>query len=317
MNNDKIWAFLIHLGSNMWAKKGTTWGRKIHPEDFSYKETMFCDKEVWRKVTDFLPSCGINTLLIDIGEGLLLDSHPEIAVPGAWTKSELKAEIRRLKEIGITCIPKYNFSCRHNAWMGEWAYRVGTPEFYDMCKDIIEEVIDVFDTPKFFHLGLEEEESTNEHEINVCRSPKRKYKDALMLFDVCRSKGVRPWIWLDEETFGGRENLSENLPKDVVVSVWYYGTVHNTGKEETANSMVRLIKVIDELGYDQIPTSSTWSWHCNSKDMMTYCKMYCNNGSIIGHMTASWMLTTECKLYALLNDAYTFGWARRDIYGDF
>ena len=317
MNNEKIWAFLIHLGSNMWAKKGTTWGRKIHPEDFCYKDEMYCDKEVWRKVVDFLPAQGINTLVIDIGEGLLLDSHPEIATKGAWTKEEMKAEILRLKEMGIKCIPKYNFSCRHNAWMGEWAYRVGTPEFYDMCKDIIEEVIDVFDTPEFFHLGLEEEEATNEHEINVCRSPERKYKDALMLFDVCRAKGVRPWIWLDLETFGGEEGLSEKLPRDVVVSIWYYGTVHNTGKEETANPMVRVIKKLDDLGYDQIPTSSTWSWHCNSKDLMTYCKMYCNNGSIIGHMTASWMLTTECKLYALYNDAYTFGWARRDVYGDF
>ena len=65
MTDKNVWAFLIHLGSNMWAKKGTTWGRNIHREDFCYKETMFCDKEVWRKVTDFLPSCGINTLVID------------------------------------------------------------------------------------------------------------------------------------------------------------------------------------------------------------------------------------------------------------
>ena len=98
MRNERIWAFLIHLGSNMWAKKGTTWGRKIHEEDFGYKEEMFCDREVWRKVTDFLPAQGINTLLIDIGEGLLLDSHPEIATKGAWTKAEMKAEIEKMFE---------------------------------------------------------------------------------------------------------------------------------------------------------------------------------------------------------------------------
>lgn len=174
MTDKKIWAFLIHLGSNMWAKKGTTWGRNIHSEDFCYKETMFCDKEVWRKVTDFLPSCGINTLVIDIGEGLLLDSHPEIAVPGAWTKDELRSELERIRSLGIIPIPKYNFSCRHNAWMGDWAYRVGQPEFYDFCSDIINEVIDIFDTPELFHLGYEEEIATDEHQINVFRSPRKK-----------------------------------------------------------------------------------------------------------------------------------------------
>ena len=125
MRNERIWAFLIHLGSNMWAKKGTTWGRKIHEEDFGYKDEMYCDKEVWKKVVDFLPSQGFNTLLIDIGEGLQLDSHPEISTKGAWTKEELRAEIARLREMGITCLPKFNFSCRHNAWMGEWAYSRG------------------------------------------------------------------------------------------------------------------------------------------------------------------------------------------------
>lgn len=33
-------------------------------------------------------------------------------------------------------------------------------------------------------------------------------------------------------------------------------------------------------------------------------------------MTASWMLTIEKKYYALLNDAYTFYHARRDVFGE-
>jgi hypothetical protein len=49
---------------------------------------------------------------------------------------------------------------------------------------------------------------------------------------------------------------------------------------------------------------------------MNYGKMYCENGTVIGYMTASWMLTCERKLHALYNDAYTFGWAKKDIYGE-
>lgn len=316
MIDTKIWSFLIHLGSNMWAKKGTTWGRNIQKEDFGYKESMFCDEEVWIKVTDFLPSCGINTLVIDIGEGVLLDSHPEIATKGAWTKDKLRSELKRLRSIGLTPIPKFNFSCRHNAWMGEWAFRVGTPEYYKFCRDIIEETIELFDSPTLFHLGLEEEVPTNEHEINVCRSPKKKIEDANYLYNILRAKGVRPWIWLDMDNVKSWDQFEEVTPKDILISPFFYGAIHDRGDVKDVPERAYYYKELDDRGYQQVPTSSTWSWHCNSKDTMNYCKKYCTNGTIAGFMTAPWMLTTPSRLYALYNDAYTFWWARKDIFGE-
>ncbi len=316
MKNEKIWAFLIHLGSNMWAKKGTTWGRRLHIEEFGYKDEMFCDREVWKKVVDFLPSQGFNTLLIDIGEGLVLDSHPEIATKGAWTKEELKAEIVRLREMGITCIPKFNFSTRHNAWMGEWAYRVGAPEYYQMCRDIVEEVIDLFETPKLFHLGLEEEIAHQNDSVNICRSAKKKIEDALDLINLCIKRGVRPWIWLDVDGFGGWDNFCKNIPKETVVSTWFYGIIPPNGNPKSAPKEAYYMKELDEYGYEQIPTSSSRQYHLNSKETMMFGQEYCNNGTIIGHMTASWYLTTERRLYALYNDAYIFNWARKDVFGE-
>ena len=109
MRKDMMWAFMIYLGSNMWAKKGEKRPYRTEWEE-EYHEEMVTSKEVWRKVTDFLPECGINTLLIDIGEGVQFDSHPELAIPGSWTKTELKTEIERLRAMGITPIPKLNFS---------------------------------------------------------------------------------------------------------------------------------------------------------------------------------------------------------------
>jgi hypothetical protein len=317
MKNDMIWGFLIHLGSNMWAKKGTTWHRNIHPEDFGYKDKMFCDMTVWRKVTDFLPSCGINTLVIDIGEGLRLDSHPEIATEGALTKSELRAELERLRSIGLNPIPKYNFSCRHNAWMGEWAYMVGTRAYYDFCKDIIEETIELFDTPDFFHLGLDEEIPTAEHAINVCRSPEKKMEDALYLFEICNSQGVKPWIWLDVDGYGGWDHLSEKIPKNVIISTWYYGAIHDKASLSDPQIPKEALYNIElqKRGFTQIPTVSTFDWHCNAKDTMNFCKKHVPEGSVIGFMTAPWLLTTESRLYGLYNDAYTFYHARKDILG--
>ena len=318
MASEKIWAFLMHLGSNMWAKKGTTWHRNIHAEDFGYKEKMFCDMNVWRKVTDFLPSCGINTLVIDIGEGVRLDSRPEIATEGALTKEEFKEELKRLRNIGLDPIPKFNFSCGHNAWMGEYAYMVGTKAYYDFCKDIIEETIEIFDAPEFFHLGLEEETPSLGHLVNVCRSPEKKTEDALYLFDICKKHGVRPWIWLDVESFGGWDSFSEKIPKDILISTWYYDPIHDKASlddpqiPKEAHYNIEL----EKRGYEQIPAVSTWSWHCNAKDTMVFCKKHVPEGSVIGYMSAPWLLTTESRLYGLYNDAYTFYWARKDIYGE-
>ena len=317
MEKDKIWAFLIHLGSNMWAKKGTTWGRRIHPEDFGYKDSMFCDSDVWRRVVDFLPSCGINTLVIDIGEGLCLDSHPEIAIPGAWSKDTMRKELARIRSLGITPIPKFNFSCRHNAWMGLWAYRVGTPEYYDFCRDIIEETVELFDTPPYFHLGLEEEVATAEHEVNVCRSPKKKIEDANYLYDILRKSGVRPWIWLDIHSINNDwDKFERTTPKDILISTWFYGDIPDRFDNNFPEEALYNNRLVDR-GYEIVPTSSTWSWHCSSKDTMTYCKKHCSEDKIVGYMTASWMLTTPSRLYALYNDAYTFAWARRDVFGEF
>jgi len=316
--NEKIWAFLIHLGSNMWSKKERIPSGIRHEEDFTYKTKMYCQRDVWKKVTDFLPTVGINTLVIDLGEGVRLDSHPEIATEGAWTKEELRAELARLRGMGLTPIPKFNFSCAHSAWMGDYAYMVGTKIYDDFCKDIIEETIELFDTPPYFHLGLEEEdyESQKTNHIAIVRTPHKKAEDALRLFEICRAHGVRPWIWADLNSFGGPEEFSRLVARDVMISTWYYGMIRHGTPYEKLPYAVQLMRTVTDLGYDLVPTSSTWSWHLNSKDTMHYAKEQLPKERIAGFMTASWMLTVEKKYYALLNDAYTFYNARRDIFGE-
>jgi hypothetical protein len=228
----------------------------------------------------------------------------------------MRAELARLRSIGLTPIPKYNFSCRHNAWMGLWAYRVGTPEYYEFCKDIIEETVELFDTPALFHLGYDEEEAPAEHEVNICRSRKKKIIDLNFMCDILRKNGVRPWIWFDRPSYKDFDEFEEVMPKDVLISTGYYDTIPDRGSAYDVPEAATWIRELDERGYEQVPTSSTWSWHCNTKETMIFCRKYLNGNSVIGHMTASWMMTTPSRLYALYNDAYTFGWAKKEIYSD-
>ena len=281
MSDNKIRAALLHLGSNMWRKKGFDGPPVKDVEDFVYRDEMFCQKEVWIRVTNMMAKLEFNTVVIDIGEGVRLDSHPELAVPGSWTKDEMREELARLRSIGLDPVPKFNFSPGHSAWMGDWAYRFGTPEFDVFCKDIIEETIELFDTPTFFHVIIK--------------------------------KGVRPAAWMDLKNF---ETMDCDVPKEVIFFTWYYGSIRDVATLEEAHSVIQLIHKYVTLGYDVIATPSTWGFHLNSKETMKACKKHVpDNEHMMGYMTASWMLTRENKYFALVNDLYTFYAAYRDVFG--
>ena len=114
---DKMWAFMLYLGTNKDGKPNEYLNFQWE-EEVVYHDTLYSDRETWNKITAFMPTCGINTILIDMGEGVKLDSHPELAVPGSWEKEDFIKELDRLRGLGLTPLPKYNFSCMHNAWIG-------------------------------------------------------------------------------------------------------------------------------------------------------------------------------------------------------
>lgn len=317
-----ITAFLIHLSPNNWRKKGCVYDYVIDEEDFVYHDEMTCDKETWRKVTDFLPSCGFNTLLIDVEDGVVYDKHPELAIKGSWSKAELKTELDRLRSIGLTPIPKCNFSSGHNAWLKDYAYTIGTRTYNDICNDIVEELIELFDTPEFFHLGLEEEDVgliEENYPVTILRSPFKKAEDANELFDTCRAHGVRPWIWAcnnNVKAFGGDEAFQKAVGKDVLLSSWFYGILRYSSYIREKYPIADYMCKFDEWGYEIVPCSSTWSWHLNHKETMRFAANDISPKALKGHLAAPWMQTTKKKYYTLLSDASTFGNALKDIYGE-
>ena len=67
-----------------------------------------------------------------------------VAIPGAWSKDKLKAELDRLRGIGLTPLPKLNFSACHDIWMKDYSRMLSTKPYYEFCKDIITEVAELF-----------------------------------------------------------------------------------------------------------------------------------------------------------------------------
>ena len=315
-----IWAILLKLGVNTNAKPGDC--RPYEMEDeFRYHEKLFCDKKTWREVTEYFPTQGINTVIIDINEGVRLDSHPELAIEGSWGKEELREELKRLRELGLTPIPKFNFSCAHNAWLQEYSYQIGTEAYQKVCVDIIKETIELFDKPEFFHLGMDNEDIRYQKysPVKITRSWKQKTEDAKVLFNTCLEQGVRPWIWLNAnnvEEYGGEERFCANIPKEVLISNGCYMAVHPADVGEKESPGTALFGKLGQWGYQQVPFCNRLNWLPNIMQTVRYCKEYVSEDSICGYIINPRVPTMPDYSYELYFNADLLGRAKRNLYSE-
>ena len=321
--NGKRFVSLIHLGGNMWQKPGNAKLYKKESIDWLYRDYLVTDDATWKTVTDFLPSCKINTILIDMGEAVQLKSHPELAVKGSWSQEKFKEELKRLRSIGLEPLPKFNFSACHNGWMGDMMYKIGTKEYYDFCDDIINEACELFDGPELFHIGMDEEDwacqSINGHSFIVTKSPEQFAEDTGKLFDACRRNGARPWMWAGTVAFryyGSEKMFTQAVAKDVVLSNYHYGSIHVGCDDVYDNPSIAHYKKLEELGYDQIPCASTWLEPTCNLRTMNFAKKYMDDEKLLGFMSASWHLTIPEMLYGILHDATCQKLAIEKYYGE-
>ena len=107
---EKMWMNLVHLGSNMWNEEGNLKGRGPERSNRDASPVLRFDRELWDKYMVYQREKGINTLVIDIGEAMRYESHPELAVEGSWSHEMMRDELKRLRGMGFKVIPKLNFS---------------------------------------------------------------------------------------------------------------------------------------------------------------------------------------------------------------
>jgi len=241
-------AVLLHLGMNMW-----------HP---SYAQLQTTDA-FWRQTVDALVKAGMNMLLVDVGEGVVLPSHPELSVRGSWSAEKMRAEIARIRKLGVEVVPKLNFSATHDAWLGEYSRMVSTPKYYEVVRDVIRDVAEIFGKPRLFHLGWDEE--TYDHQSGydyvVVRSEDLWWHDFLYTIDCCGKTGARPWVWSD---FGWHHaDYVKRCPKSVLQSNWYYdesdeGFDLSDPRMDSCRPYVQLFLDLDRAGFDQIPCGTNW-----------------------------------------------------------
>jgi hypothetical protein len=231
----------------------------------------------------------MNMVVIDLGDGVQYESHPEIAVNNAWSVDKLKSELKKIREMNMEPIPKLNFASSHDAWLGEYSHCLSTDKYYQVCADLIAEVSEIFDKPRFFHLGMDEETCGHQkyYKYVVVRQFDLWWKDFLFLSGEVQKAGGRPWIWSDY-LWRHPEDFFEKMPKEVLQSNWYYGTDFSDD-----NKMAQAYDQLDKHGYDQIPTASNHSNKVNFAMTVKYCEKHINPDRLFGFLQTPWRPTLE------------------------
>lgn len=283
-----IWAYLVHLSFNMWCDREVQeWG------DYGvYRPYLRFDEDLWDELIDEMPRAGVNMVVIDLGDGVQYRSHPEIAVQGAWSTAKLREELRRLRDRGLEPIPKLNFSTAHDAWLGEYSRCVSTPRYYTVCRDLLEEVIELFEQPRFFHLGMDEEtwEHQRHYAYAVVRQHELWWEDFRFLVEQVERHSVRAWIWSDDY-WHHPEAFLRNMSRSVLQSNWYYGA-----ELDLQDVAVRAYVELAQHGFEQIPTGSNWSCDVNFERTVQFCRQHIPSERLLGFLQTTWKPTlAECR----------------------
>ncbi len=301
-NEDLIWANLLHLSYNMWedhtpapyqdavfpggdCREAYLWAHKYHPD-------LTFDKEIWDRLLLRMADAGMNMVIIDLGDGVKYDSHPEIAVKGAWSTSQLKKELKKIRSLGLEPIPKLNFSTGHKAWLGPYQRMISSDNYYRVCSNLIHEVTDLFGTPRFFHLGMDEETAENQrtHQNLVVRQGDLWWHDFYFLVDQVEKQNVRSWIWSDY-AWSFPEEFFQKMPKSVLQSNWYYDRKFSQFDNPLHEKYVGLYDRLEEQGFDQVPTGSNYSNNTNFQGTVSYCEGVIAPERLKGFLQTVWRPT--------------------------
>ncbi len=294
---EKMMATLVHISTNMWMEADNETPLNDDPNGWISSidlgsPKLRLDKTLWDRYMVQLKEADCNTLILDLGDGIVYDTHPEIAVEGAWTKAELKAEMEKLRAMGFELIPKLNFSATHDYWMKDYAKMVSTKPYYDFCADLIAEVCDLFQ-PKYFHIGMDEENYPLQEKFDyvVLRQHKAWWKDLYFYVEQVTKHGARPIMWADY----AREHLEEfiaNCPKSVIPMVWYYDCKYYGELPEFFFIRVRPMKALIDAGFEIMCAGST-AFHLENFELLTdYCKKNLDQTKFLGLCQTVWQSVT-------------------------
>lgn len=301
--DDMLFAIYNQLGRHMWMQRRPTdmRGRYVSDRVDDFEPN-------WRKRMEYASKCGANAVVVDVAEMLQYPSHPEIWIDGAWSAEKMNGWVKWLKSLGFRdVIPSLNFSTDHDLWLGQYSRMISTPQYYGVCADLIRDTYEIFDRPRLFNYGMDEESLHNlttspnhRNGIIVLRQGDLYWHDNLFFVKEIESLGARAWTWSDK-IWWSREDYLKNMPKSVLQSNWFYGptfTEGGKGWKKYHKMEVEAYEVLEKAGYDQVPgcsnccddTENGFSRKNSPNIRLTfdYCRTHIAPERLLGFHAMSW-----------------------------
>ena len=298
---DGIRAVLLHWGRNMWGEALPKTVKRVPDIRFCNEKLRF-NEAAWRKVVNRAVKRSLNMVVIDLGEFPAWPSHPELAVEGSYSPDWIRAEVRRLRKAGLEPIPKLNFSTAHDAWLKDYGRMVSTSQYYRVCADVIRDAAEMFDHPRFLHIGYDEETVSHQTGYQIVRQGEMWWHDFLFFVRTVEEAGMRPWMWSD---YGwSHPDFVERCPKSVLQSNWYYDEwsdgfdLSAIPEKSMSRNILELFLKLDKAGFEQVPCASNWSSHgrkaaklkndeCMER-LVRFCNANISPAGLKGYMAAPW-----------------------------
>jgi len=173
-----------------------------------------------------MAALGLNMLVIDIEDGVAFQSHPELKKHYTHPMSVLADLVQKAGDLNIEVVPKLNFAqsarFKHNDWFQPYARSLfDNPEYWQRAFQIIDEILEVTQPERFFHIGMDED-----HERSY-----RQYVEAILtLRNRLAERKLRTVIWNDGACNWHNAEIhrdkslraEQELPGDIVQVVWDY-----------------------------------------------------------------------------------------------
>ncbi len=318
--NDLLWGLLIHVGRNI---------------DNKARDHRITDLDTFHRITERMAADGLNMVLIDVLEALRYPSHPEVGVKGALEPEAFAEELARLRKLGLTPLPKLNFSTAHHMWLGEYSRMVSTPEYYRVCADLIRDVAILFDHPAYFHLGMDEESRrfVLHYEYAVMRQGDLWWHDLNYLVKEVESHGCRACMWCDRYWYH-HDEFVRRASKKVVMSNYFYGNMFDVerykkifDKDPIGYCGITSYANLEKDGFDQLPTCSNYlspGYRKNHPGVhnventpwtVEHCKKTIAPERLKGFLSAPWADCVPDQLEYHFEASKLLGDAKKEFYG--
>ena len=303
MAQNKMWTLMVYLSANQWTV--------VHPD---LNETF--TEEMWDWILENCQKQGINHILLDVGDGIEYHSHPELSIKNAWSHARVHKEIARCKELGITIIPKLNFSSFHCNWMKQYARMISSDVYYKVAADLIKEVSEVFEHPQYIHLGMDEEDinMAKNREYAIARHGELYWHDLRYLVDCVADTGSKAAVWYDPAFVHPEEYRKRFEINELLLCPWYYWSLKPENFTKMEDFPFRHLNQFNHLGLEYIEElprlknfreqgvafceagqqylPASWPTRPNNTWNLMEFLMDAPDENVLGHIVAPWVDTT-------------------------